>query len=50
MRKLLFLVHRLPYPPNKGDKISSYNMLRYFSRGWEVNIGAFIDDHQVPSG
>lgn len=44
MKKLLFLVHRLPYPPNKGDKISSYNMLKYFARGWRVHLGTFIDD------
>ena len=44
VRKLLFLVHRLPYPPNKGDKISSYNMLRFFCQRWQVSVGAFIDD------
>ncbi|MEM9253815.1 MAG: TIGR03087 family PEP-CTERM/XrtA system glycosyltransferase [Pseudomonadota bacterium] len=44
MKKLLYLVHRLPYPPNKGDKISSNNMLNYFSRGWRVHLGTFVDD------
>lgn len=44
MKKLLFLVHRLPYPPNKGDKISSNNMLNYFSGGWRVHLGTFVDD------
>ncbi|MFT4517637.1 MAG: sugar transferase (PEP-CTERM/EpsH1 system associated) [Halioglobus sp.] len=44
MKKLLYLVHRLPYPPNKGDKISSNNMLNYFSGGWRVHLGTFIDD------
>jgi sugar transferase (PEP-CTERM/EpsH1 system associated) len=44
MRKLLYLVHRLPYPPNKGDKISSNNMLNYFSGRWRVHLGTFIDD------
>lgn len=44
MKKLLYLVHRLPFPPNKGDKISSNNMLNYFSRHWRVHLGTFVDD------
>lgn len=44
MKKLLYLVHRLPYPPNKGDKISSFNMLKYYSEHWRVHLGTFIDD------
>jgi len=44
MKKLLYLVHRLPFPPNKGDKISSSNMLNYFSSRWRVHLGTFIDD------
>jgi polysaccharide biosynthesis protein PslH len=44
MKKLLYLVHRLPFPPNKGDKISSNNMLNYFSARWRVHLGTFVDD------
>lgn len=44
MKKLLYLVHRLPYPPNKGDKISSNNMLNFFSGNWRVHLGTFVDD------
>ncbi|MBB4211575.1 sugar transferase (PEP-CTERM/EpsH1 system associated) [Rhodothalassium salexigens DSM 2132] len=44
MPSLLFLVHRLPYPPNKGDKISSYNILKYFARSHDVYLGTFVDD------
>jgi len=42
--KLLFLTHRIPYPPNKGDKISSFHMMRYFSKSHDVYLGTFIDD------
>lgn len=43
--KLLFLAHRIPYPPNKGDKIRSYNELRGFvERGDEVHLLAFADN------
>lgn len=44
MESLLFLAHRLPYPPNKGDKIRSYHMLRYLARRYRVYLGTFIDD------
>ena len=43
--KLLFLAHRIPYPPNKGDKIRSYHELRALTeRGHEVHLLAFADD------
>jgi len=43
MEPLLYLVHRLPYPPNKGDKIRSYHLLRYLSRHYRVYLGTFAD-------
>ena len=41
---LLFLSHRIPYPPNKGDKIRSFHLLRYLSRRYRVFLGTFVDD------
>ena len=41
---LLLLVHRIPFPPNKGDKIRSYHLLRYLLEHYRVFLGAFIDD------
>ncbi len=41
---LLFLVHRIPFPPNKGDKIRSYHLLKYLLLHYRVFLGAFIDD------
>ena len=43
MEDLLFLSHRIPYPPNKGDKVRSFNMLRHLSRHYRVHLGAFVD-------
>jgi sugar transferase (PEP-CTERM/EpsH1 system associated) len=40
---LLFLAHRLPYPPNKGDKIRSFHLLRHLANGYRVFLGAFVD-------
>ncbi|MBF0417307.1 MAG: TIGR03087 family PEP-CTERM/XrtA system glycosyltransferase [Magnetococcales bacterium] len=44
MDELLFLAHRIPYPPRKGDKIRSYHLLRALARNYRVHLGAFIDD------
>ena len=44
MQDLLFLAHRIPYPPNKGDKIRSYHFLKYLSLNFKVHLGTFIDD------
>lgn len=41
---LLFLSHRIPYPPNKGDKIRSFHLLQYLSEHYRIYLGAFIDD------
>lgn len=42
--KLLYLVHRLPYPPNKGDKVRSYHLLKHLAARHDVHLGTFIDD------
>lgn len=44
MGKLLYLVHRLPYPPNKGDKVRSYHLLKHLLQRHQVFLGTFIDD------
>jgi sugar transferase (PEP-CTERM/EpsH1 system associated) len=40
---LLFLVHRIPYPPNKGDKIRSFHELRYLAARHRVHLGCLAD-------
>ena len=44
MKDVLFLVHRLPFPPDKGDKIRSYHLLRHLADRYNVHLGCFIDD------
>ena len=46
MQKLLYLTHRIPYPPNKGDKIRSYHLLQHLRKHFKVYLGTFIDDEQ----
>ena len=44
MSNLLYLAHRIPFPPNKGDKIRSYHTLKYLARSHRIFLGAFVDD------
>ena len=44
MADLLYLVHRMPYPPNKGDKVRSYHLLKHLVAKHRVFVGTFIDD------
>lgn len=42
---LLMLVHRVPYPPDKGDKIRSFNLLKFLAgKGWRVHLCTLADD------
>lgn len=41
---LLLLVHRIPFPPNKGDKIRSYHLLKHLQKKYTVHLATFVDD------
>lgn len=43
MRPLLYLCHRLPYPPDKGDKIRSYHVFEALRSRFRVHLGTFVD-------
>lgn len=40
---LLYLAHRIPFPPNKGDKVRSFNILRHLSSRYRVHLASFYD-------
>jgi sugar transferase (PEP-CTERM/EpsH1 system associated) len=44
MSELLFLTHRIPYPPIKGDKIRSWRFLQHLASTRPVHLACFIDD------
>lgn len=46
MARILFLAHRIPYPPNKGDKIRSWHMLEHLCRHHEVHLAYYVDDRR----
>ncbi len=43
MGELLFLAHRVPFPPDRGDKIRSYHLLRHLAGLGTVHLGAFAE-------
>lgn len=42
--EILFLAHRIPYPPDKGDKIRSWRLFEHLCRRFDVHLACFIDD------
>lgn len=44
--KILFLAHRAPYPPDKGDKIRSFNLLSQMSKRHQISLAYWIDDNR----
>ena len=44
MARILMLAHRMPYPPNKGDKIRAFHVLRHLAQRHEVRLACLVDD------
>ncbi len=44
MRDLLFLSHRIPYPPDKGEKIRAWHIFGHLARTHRMHVGCFADD------
>lgn len=41
---ILYLAHRIPYPPNKGDKLRAFRHIEHLARRHRVWCACFIDD------
>lgn len=44
MREVLFLSHRVPFPPNRGDKIRSHSLLKRIAQIAPVHVATFAED------
>ena len=44
MSEILFLAHRVPFPPNRGDKIRSHHLLRKLASLAPVHVGCFTEN------
>jgi len=41
--RILYVAHRIPYPPDKGDKIRSFHQVQYLARRNEIWCAFFVD-------
>ena len=44
MGDIMFLAHRLPYPPDRGDRIRSWHVLQALAKLASVHVCALVDD------
>ncbi len=42
--RILYLCHRIPYPPNKGDKIRAFHQIKAMAEKHEVDVFTLVDD------
>ncbi len=42
--RVLMLTHRLPYPPDRGDRIRSYHLLKHLSRHFDLAVACVSDE------
>ncbi|MFH0781446.1 MAG: TIGR03087 family PEP-CTERM/XrtA system glycosyltransferase [Pseudomonadota bacterium] len=42
--RILFISHRIPYPPNKGDKIRSFNFIHHLAANHEMHLAFIVDN------
>src|SRR5262249_21006949 len=44
LHDILYLVHRVPYPPDKGDRIRAFHVLNFLSRRGNVHLACRADE------
>ena len=42
--EILFIAHRIPFPPDRGDKIRSHHILKHLAGLAPVHVATFADD------
>ena len=48
--KILYLAHRIPYPPNKGEKTRCFHQLQYLSERHTIDLFCFADNEREARG
>jgi sugar transferase (PEP-CTERM/EpsH1 system associated) len=44
MQSLFFISHRIPYPPDRGEKIRGWNFIQHLASRYRLFLGCLIDD------
>lgn len=42
--KILLLVHRVPFPPNRGDRVRSWQLVKWLSERSELDLACLADE------
>lgn len=48
--EILFLAHRVPFPPNRGDKIRAHHLLKALARIAPVHVGCLAENAEDRAG
>src|SRR5258707_4986985 len=43
---ILYLAHRIPYPPNKGEKIRAFHQIQQLAKTHAVYLACLIDEEE----
>lgn len=46
--RVVYVTHRVPYPPDKGDRIRNYHLLRQLARVADVSLACLADEPVDP--
>ena len=44
MPRLLLLAHRIPFPPDKGEKLRAYHFIAHLADRFDIRLGCLVDD------
>jgi sugar transferase (PEP-CTERM/EpsH1 system associated) len=48
--RILYIAHRIPYPPNKGEKIRCFHQLQFLSERHSIDLFCFADSAREAEG
>lgn len=43
--RILYVTHRVPFPPDRGDRIRTWNVLKFLANYAEVDLACLAEDH-----
>ena len=46
MIRLLFIAHRVPYPPNKGERLRALEQIKALAGHFRVTVASFAHDRR----
>ncbi len=43
---IFYISHRIPYPPNKGDKVRSFHQVEHLSKNHRLHLACMVDERE----